>query len=482
MNQTAALVACIYLKSVGQAVFLRSALAALLLAPLAALHAADAPQKKPNVLFIVADDLRCSLGCYGDPQVQSPNIDRLAARGVKFERAYCQYPVCNPSRSSFLTGWRPDTTKIFDNERPLRLEHPEVVTLPQLFKEHGYFSASLGKIIHVGVDAAGKRAFFQDAKSFDDCRDGEVTKLGRKGDGRNLTGGELKWCSWLAAEGADEDQPDGQNAAQAVKLLEAHRDGPFFLAVGFHKPHDPFNAPKKYFDLYPLDKIQLAHEPDDRSVDLPLAIPNGKSFATFTDQERREFRRAYFAGISFTDAQIGKLLDTLDRLKLWENTIVVVMGDHGYHLGEHGWWNKVTVFELCARTPLIVWAPGMKGMGRSANGIVEFVDLYPTIAGLCGLTPPAKQDGTSFRALLDDPSQPGKPAAFTQVQRANKMGRSIRTDRWRYTEWDEGRAGIELYDHTNDALEYHNLASEPEHAATLKKLAAQLRAGPDSLR
>ena len=192
-------------------------------------------------------------------------------------------------------------------------------------------------------------------------------------------------------------------------------------------------------------------------------------------ESEREFRRAYFAGISFTDAQIGRLLDTLDRLKLWDHTIVVMMGDHGYHLGEHGWWNKVTVFELCARTPLIVWAPGMKGMGKSANGIVEFVDLYSTLAGLCGLTPPAQQDGTSFRALLDDPALPGKAAAFTQILRGDKMGRSIRTDRWRYTEWDEGRAGIELYDHTTDALEYHNLASKPEHAATLKGLAAQLQ-------
>lgn len=453
------------------------------LLPLVLLFASVLAAERPlNVLLIVADDLRCSLGCYGDPQVKSPNIDRLAARGVKFERAYCQYPVCNASRSSFLSGWRPDTTQVFGNERPLRLEHPEVVTLPQLFKEHGYFSANIGKVLHAGVDANGKQVFFQDPKSFEDFGNGEATKLGRKGVGRNLTGGALKWCSWLAAEGTDEDQPDGQNAAQAVKLLEAHRAGPFFLAVGFHKPHDPFNAPKPYFDQYPLEQIQLERAPDDRSVELPLALPNAKNFAAFTDQDRREFRRAYYAGISFTDAQIGKLLGTLDRLQLWESTIVVVMGDHGYHLGEHGWWNKVTVFELCARTPLIVWAPGLKGMGRSANGIVEFVDLYPTLAGLCGLTPPAKQDGASFRALLEDPTRAGKAAAFTQVQRGTKMGRSLRTDRWRYTEWDAGREGVELYDHTRDALEYHNLAAQPEFAPTVKELAAQLHAGPQARR
>ncbi|MEO6243986.1 MAG: sulfatase [Opitutaceae bacterium] len=444
-------------------------------------HAA-APAPKLNVLFIVADDLRTSLGCYGDPQVKSPNIDRLAAKGVRFDRAYCQYPVCNSSRTSFLTGLRPDTTRIYGNDVPFRTLHPEVVTLPQLFKSSGYFSASLGKIIHAGVDQTGRRVPHQDARSFDDCRSGAATALGKTGEGRNLTGGLLKWCSWLAAEGADEDQPDGQSAAEAVKLIEAHHHQPFFVAVGFHKPHDPFNAPKKYFDQYPLENIQLAQEPHDRSAELPMALPNAQGFAAFTDRERKEFRRAYFAGISFTDAQVGKLLDTLDRLKLWDNTVVVMMGDHGYHLGEHGWWNKVTVFELCARTPLIVWAPGLNGMGRPANGLVEFVDIFSTVAELCGLPSPAKQDGATFRALLADPALPGKSAAYTQVRRGEKMGRSVRTDRWRYTEWDEGRDGIELYDHTTDAFEYFNLASQPQHAATLKTLAAQLRSAPRATR
>ncbi|CAN5171400.1 sulfatase [soil metagenome] len=441
------------------------------------LRAADGPVPKLNVLFIVADDLRCSLGCYGDPQVRSPNIDRLATKGLRFERAYCQYPVCNPSRSSFLTGKRPDTTRILDNQQSLRLQQPDVVTLPQLFRQHGAFTASLGKILHAGVDSQGKQVLFQDPKSFDDCRNFEATKTGKKGEGRNLTGGKLKWCSWLAAEGTDEDQPDGQIAAEAIKLLKSHREKPFFIGVGFLKPHDPFNAPKKYFDQYPLDKIKLSQEPDDRSVDLPLAIPNKGDFAAFTDQERKEFRRAYFAGISFTDAQIGKLLDTLDQQKLWDNTIVVMMGDHGYHLGEHGWWNKATIFELCARTPLIVWVPGLKGMSQSTKGIVEFIDLYPTIAELSGLSPPMKMDGTSFLAMLKDPTKAGKKAAFTQVTRGKMMGRSVRTDRWRYTEWDEGRKGIELYDHNSDPLEYHNLASKPEHTPVLAELKTILQHG-----
>jgi uncharacterized sulfatase len=455
------------------------AIAALLLPTAAATAAgAEASAKKTNVLFIVVDDLRPSLGCYGDPEVKSPNIDRLAARGVRFDRAYCQYPVCNASRTSFLTGLRPDTTGVFPNDVPFRTKLPGVVTLPQLFREHGYFTAGLGKLFHQGLDANGKPVFFQDLKSWDECRNHEATPAGRRGEGRSLTGGELAWCRWLEAEGGDEDQSDGQNAADAVRLIEAHRDSPFFIGVGFHKPHDPFIAPRRYFEPYPLDRIRLARDPDDCTPDLPLALPKGANlahFSRFTDRERREFRRAYYAGISFMDAQLGKLLDALDRLGLWENTVVVLLGDHGYHLGEHGWWNKVTVFELSARPPLIVWAPGAKGMGRSASGIVEFVDLYPTIADLCGLEPPSGLAGTSFRPLLDDPSRAGKRAAYTQVVRGTHMGRSVRSDRWRYTEWDGGAQGVELYDHDVDPLDYHNLAADPQRAGTIADLKQLLR-------
>jgi uncharacterized sulfatase len=455
--------------------------AAMLFASTAAVAAAPrAAEAKPaNVLFIVVDDLRCSLGCYGDPEVKSPNIDRLAARGVRFERAYCQYPVCNPSRTSFLTGLRPDTTGVLDNRVPFRRKLPAVVTLPQLFREHGSFTAGLGKLFHQGLDAAGRTALFQDPKSWVDCRDFAATPAGRRGEGRSLSGGKVAWCRWLAAEGGDQDQPDGQTAAEAVRLLEARRDGPFFLGVGFHRPHDPFNTPSKYFDLYPLDRIRLARDPDDRTCDLPLAIPRGANrdlFDRFTDRDRREFRRAYYAGISFTDAQVGKLLDALDRLNLWESTVVVLLGDHGYHLGEHGWWNKVTVFEPSARAPLIVWAPGARGMGRSASGLVEFIDLYPTIAALCGLEAPSGLEGTSFRALLDDPARPGKRAAYTQVVRGPVMGRSVRSDRWRYTEWDGGKQGTELYDHAADPLEYHNLAADARHAATVAEMKQLLHA------
>lgn len=446
-------------------------------AALAAAAIASAAERPRNVLLIVADDLRQSLGCYGDPQVKSPHLDRLAARGMRFDRAYAQYPVCNPSRTSFLSGLRPETTGILDNQTPVRVKHPELVLLPELFRAQGYFTANIGKVLHAGVDADGRRTFYRDDKSFAHHRDFKATPLGLKGEGRNLAPA-LRWCTWLAAEGGDDDQPDGQNAAEAVRLIAAHKDEPFFLAVGFHKPHDPFNAPKRYFDLYPLDQIQLADPAVAAPPELAISIPNAAQFAHFTDRERREFRRAYFAGISFVDAQIGRVLDALDHHRLWERTVVIVLGDHGYHLGEKAWWNKVTVFELSARVPLIVWAPQAAGMGRSTRGIVELLDLYPTLVELVGLrAPPHRLEGASFRALLEDPTGPGKAAAFTQVVRGPRLGRSVRTDRWRYTEWDEGRAGVELYDHARDPRELRNLAPEPAHAGEIAALQRLLRPG-----
>lgn len=427
-------------------------------------------QQRPNVLFIVVDDLNNSLGCYGHSVVKSPNIDRLAARGVRFDRAYCQFTVCNPSRTSFLTGLRPDSTGILNNTTPFRSKLPDAVTLPQLFRKNGYFTACVGKVFHSTKN-------MDDSQAWDVTSDPKGTPLGKQGQGRNLTGGRVKWCRWLAAQGDDDDQPDGQVAAEAVGLLEQHRHNPFFIAVGFHKPHDPFIAPKRYFDLYPLERLQPPKDPPDRSAELGQAIGSGwkAEFDRFTDRERCEFMRAYYAGISFMDAQAGKIIAVLDRLELWQNTIVVFFSDHGYHLGERGWWNKNTVFELSARAPLIVVTPEMKRKGKSCSQIVEFVDIYPTLADLCGLSTPANLDGTSFKPLLDDPKLSWKKAAFTQVQRGRIAGRSVRTERWRYTEWDQGRQGVELYDHNTDPGEYYNLARDPQHTQTIAKLRRLLR-------
>ena len=421
---------------------------------------------RPNVLLIVVDDLNHSLGCYGQSVVKSPNIDQLATHGICFDRAYCQLPICNPSRTSFLTGLRPDSTGVFNNSIPFRSKLPHAVTLPQLFRQHEYFTARIGKVFHSGEK-------MDDPQAWDVTSDPKGTPLGTKGQGRNLTDGRLKWCRWLAAEGDDEDQADGQIAAEAVRLLEQQStQGGFFLAVGFHKPHDPFIAPKRYFELYPLEDLELPKDPPDRSTELPVAMGKGMKaeFDRFTDKERREFMRAYYAGISFMDAQLGKIMAAFDRLKLWENTIVILIGDHGYHLGEHGWWNKNTLFELSARAPLIVVTPDMKMPDKNCSQIVEFVDIYPTLADLCGLPISADLEGMSFRPLLTDINLPWKKTAFTQLQRGEITGRSVRTERWRYTEWDEGREGFELYDQDNDPGEYYNLAGHPQHAETIEEL------------
>lgn len=425
---------------------------------------------KRNVLFVAVDDLNLSLGCYGHPVVKSPNIDRLASRGICFDRAYCQFPVCNPSRTSLLTGLRPDATGVLNNRTPFRSKLPDVTTLPQLFRNHGYSTARIGKIFHGRADT-------DDPEAWIITSDPRGTPLGQKGQGRNLTGGRVKWCRWLAAEGDDEDQPDGQIAAEAIRLLEQHRQGPFFLAVGFHKPHDPFIAPKRYFDLYPLESLKPPQDPLDRSDELPQAIASSwkAEFDHFTDRERREFMRAYYAGISFMDAQLGKIMAAMDRLRFWHRTTVVFFSDHGYHLGQRGWWNKNTLFELSARAPLIVVTPEMKRRGAHCSGIVEFVDLYPTLTDLHGLPAPDNLAGTSFKHLLNDPNLPGKKMAFTQVQRSRIAGRSVRTERWRYTEWDEGRQGVELYDHDHDPGEYYNLARESRHARTIAELKKLLR-------
>ena len=438
---------------------------------------AETAPRKWNVLMVISDDLNNSLGCYGDPLVLSPNIDRLARRGVRFDRAYCQFPLCNPSRSSFLTGLRPDTTRVLENHTHFRRNLPDVVTLPQLFQKHGYFTARVGKLFHYGVPEQIGTSGMDDPPSWNEA----VNPCGRDKDeehkivgvrpGRGL-GPNL--C-WLAADGTDEDQTDGKAATAAIRLLERHRDEPFFLAVGFYRPHAPYVAPKKYFGLYPLARISLAREPSDSRAGIPApALTVRPPNFGLGEEKQRQAIKAYFASISFMDAQVGRLLDALDRLELADRTLVVFFSDHGYHLGEHGLWHKQSLFEESARVPLIIATPEMKAKGQASPRLAELVDVYPTLADLCGLPAPEGLAGRSLRPLLDEPQGPGARAAFTQVRRGfgdgTFRGNSVRTERHRYIEWDEGRKGRQLYDHDTDPHELHNLAEDPGHAGTVAEM------------
>lgn len=439
--------------------------------------------EKLNVLLIVSDDLcRQAMRCYGNDVARTPNLDRLASRGVRFERAYCQFPLCNPSRASFLTGLRPDQTQVYDNAKRFRDAVPDVVTLPQMFRNNGYFVARVGKLYHYGVPLQIGTDGLDDPPSWMHV----VNPRGRDRDELDKTfslvpgqfGGTL---SWLAADGADDEQTDGIGASEAIKILESHQSDPFFLAVGFYRPHTPYTAPKAYFDFFPLDAIHAPKSFDHDLSKVPtIALTTKPEEARMSDELRRQAVQAYKASTTFMDAQVGRLLDALDRLGLADRTIVVFFSDHGYHLGEHQSWQKRSLFEESAGVPLIVAAPNAKARGASTRRLAELIDVYPTLADLCSLEPPAGLPGRSLRAQLDDPQAPGKGYALTQVTRPRgrregvATGYSLSTDRWRYNEWDGGALGEELYDHESDPLETFNLAGLAEHAGVQRALKARL--------
>ena len=450
------------------------------------LHAQDKKAaKKKNVLFIAVDDLNTALGCYGNRIVKTPNIDKLARRGTQFTRAYCQYPLCNPSRSSFMTGRRPDGTKVYDNGTNFRKNLPDAVTLAQLFRMAGYYVVRIGKIYHYGVPLQIGTNGLDDPQSWDKVinpkgidRDEDKLITNFTPKIKNI-GGAL---TWHISNGTDEQQTDGKIAAEAIKQLAANKDRPFFLAVGFFQPHVPCVAPKKYFDMYPLDKIELPKQPaKGREGFPPVAFTVNPPNYGLSEQQQKEMIRAYYAAVTFMDAQVGLVLDALERLGLADDTIVVLFGDHGWQLGEHGLWQKMCLFEESVRVPLIISAPGSKAPGQPCGRPVELLDLYPTLAYLCALKAPKNLDGVSLRPLLDDPSKAGRKAAYSQVSRGNTkkgkaiMGYSVRTERWRYTEWDGGAKGKELYDHDADPHELRNLASDPQHARVVEDMKGLLR-------
>ena len=425
---------------------------------------------KYNVLFIAIDDLRPLLGCYDYPEMHTPNIDALAGRGTLFNRAYCQFPVCNPSRASVLTGLRPDTVGVYDNFKNFRDTVPEAVTLPQHFKAHGYHTRSVGKITH------GPNALL-DQLSWS----APIWREFWKPIDKTMN------PSWQALDVDDSELEDGRIANAAVDVLKQIKDREFFLAVGFNKPHLPFYAPSKYFDLYPPQAFSV---PIDSS--LPKNAPNIASnpkglkayqdilkYPPFDDEKTLELIRAYAATTSYVDAQVGQVLNQLDALGLAENTVVVLWGDHGFHLGEHGLWRKNTLFEDSVRSPLLISVPGQTSPNTKTDAFVELIDIYPTLCDVCQLPTPTELEGISMIPVVEQPTQAWKTAVFSQLKRgSNVQGYSIRTQRYRYTEWGQsGSRGVELYDYEADPDETVNIADLPENRELVAHLSERLHAG-----
>jgi arylsulfatase A-like enzyme len=423
--------------------------------------------------------LRPELGCYGNPIIKTPNIDKLASRGTRFDRAYAQYPLCNPSRSSLLTGHYPTQTGVMDNLVWFRAKHPDYVSLPEYFKANGYASLRTGKIFHGGID--------------------DTDAWTEGGEPRNFTGEQRPPSAStgpsraaqsdriIVLDGEGESNGDYRTATRAIQHLENYKDKPFFLAVGFAKPHSPPAAPKKFFDLYDPAKIPLPPDFATRPSAPPgfpqISIPprNTDLFIgrEASPSDAREMIRAYYASISFMDAQVGRVLDALDRLNLRDKTIVVFWGDHGYHLGEKGKWSKAySLYEVATRVPLIIAPPGAKA--QTSRRTVQLLDMYSTLLELCDLKRPQGIEGHSLVPLLRDPNAAWTHPAFTVTLYQGKLGKSVRTERWHYVEWEEGQAGAMLFDHSNDPRELKNLADNPAHAKTVQEMKNLLKQLPST--
>ncbi|MBS0204978.1 MAG: sulfatase [Planctomycetes bacterium] len=448
--------------------------------------AVSAADRKPNVLFLISDDLNNMLGCYGDPLVKTPNIDRLAARGVRFDRAYCSFPLCGPSRNALLTGLYPNSTGVLANAQIFRQTIPSQQSMPQAFRNAGYFAARIGKLYHYNVPRSIGTNGHDDPGSWElELNPAGVDRLEEEPHIFSLTPGQFGGTlSWYASPQGDAQHTDGLMAEDAEWVLERcakHKDRPFFLAVGYFRPHTPYMSPQAYFDLYPAQKMPVVQGVRDDQADIP---PPGlasykKEQDKLTDDLRRQCRQAYYASISFMDAQVGRVIAALDRLGLADNTIIVFTSDHGYHMGEHGLWQKMSLFEESSRVPLLVVAPGVTPKSAVAAAPVSHIDLFPTLAELCGVKTPSNLQGQSLVPMLKDQTVVGRNWAITQVTRGGKnkpfFGYSLRTPRWRYTEWDEGNLGRELYDHDADPDEINNLASDPAYATTVEDLSRQVR-------
>ena len=489
---------------------------------------AEAVKSMPNILFIPVDDLRPEFGAYGDLTIKTPNMDRLARQGVTFMRAYCQQSVCNPSRASLLTGLRPDSIQVWDLRTDFRDNVPDVVTLPQFFKQNGYISIGLGKTFHnndpdtiswtiIPENISGfpfdPDAVYANEENLE-IQEMKIQELKDAGRSRidQLGHWYVKANATENAEVGDDAYYDGAQTTRAIEILQdlKSRDKPFFLSVGYYRPHLPFNAPKAYWDLYERSTIPLAENQfvpkgspaylvhgeaelrgysDCKDLPLPGEEP-------WDEKRQRELKHGYFASVSYTDEQIGRLLDELEKLGLTENTIIVLWGDHGWKLGEHNGWCKQSNYEIDTRVPLIISGYGVEAKGKRSRALTEFVDIYPTLCEMADFPIPGHLQGTSLVPLLGNPDLEWKDAAFSQfllgrfgrttTVDGEQMGYAIRTDRYRYVEWyewikEDNKTGTllvrELFDHQNDPQENINIAEEREHRALVESLSQQLKRG-----
>jgi len=475
-----------------------------------------AERGQPNVLFIIVDDLNCRVGCYGDPVAKTPHLDRLAGKGVLFERAYCNFPLCNPTRSSVMSGQFPTTTGVLDNKTWL-VPPPGHPTLPQHFESHGWMRGEFGKVWHEPQNNG--------QIDFTNPPDSRTGNLGYTPAQQKLwyTAAQRKQQQaaepefWTHAQNYDHYRADPPPAEQVQRLRNgpnvfgpvpagpgtpdiAHADGaiqflqsqdtsgqPFFLAVGFQKPHVPLKAPQEFFELYTAETLPLppdfANEPTLPSGASPLDTRRNLDLyadRSFTAHEARAALHAYYACVSYIDAQLGRVLDALEATGEMNNTLIVLWGDHGWHLSEKGFFAKGTLFEVAIRAPLIIVDPRRDASaGRTCRRIVQFLDIYPTLADLAGLPLPPALEGVSLRPLLDDPAAVWDRPAFTVQSRGWSLGRRIRTERWAYSQWNgEDQGGAMLFDHNHDPHELNNLAHDPAYAEVVTTLKSQLRRSP----
>jgi arylsulfatase A-like enzyme len=456
--------------------------------------------RPPNVLFLMADDMRVELGCYASRfNAKTPNLDALAKSGVRFDRNYCQFPLCNPSRASLLTGRRPATTGVLGNRTDFRTAHPDWTTLPQLFGQNGYVTVRAGKIYHGGIDDA--KSWNAPSEKDHTTDDGSGPQIGHNKEIPRVQipqpdgvlpplpadNARAAYSDRIVIlDGNGEGHGDYATADRTIENLRKYKDEPFFIGCGFVKPHSPPTAPQKFFDLYDVDKIKL---PPDFAAwptvppGFPSAAIRKRNADLFigrgaSEAEAKEVIRAYLASISWTDWNLGRVLGELDQLALRENTIIVFIADHGYQLGEKGKWSKAgSLFEMGTRVPLIISAPGLKGNGQSSPRIVESLDIYPTLVELAGLPPQKDIEGASLVPLLKNPGAKRDKPAYSIWSEDGKTahGVAVRTEQWRYAEFGkDGANGAMLLD-AKDPDELKNLADDPRHKSVVAELSALTR-------